>query len=82
MSCTCHSIREGSAGSYSLAMLGVQCGHCEAINAEYERQAWWDSLTVKEQIAERWSWAVSRVSYSWQRRPMRNIRAHLPEPPF
>jgi hypothetical protein len=74
--CTCHSIRERNDGvTYSLYMLGVQCGHCEAINDAYQQQEWWNSLSDKETVAERWSWAVSRVSYSWQRRPMRSLQA-------
>lgn len=81
MSCTCHSIREGSGGvTYSLAMLGVQCGHCESISAEYEEQARIDALTpeerVRERIATRWSLAC------WRVRDMRPTRRGFGRPPF
>jgi hypothetical protein len=70
MRCTCDSIRENSQGvSYSLAMLGVECGACEALNAEYEFKFWWDSLTPAQQISERWSNATAHIAWV-ARRPM------------
>jgi hypothetical protein len=70
MRCTCDSIRENSQGvSYSLAMLGVECGACEALNAEYEFKFWWDSLTPAQQISERWSNATAHIAWVG-RRPM------------
>lgn len=38
--CTCHSIREGAGGvTFSLAMLGVLCGHCESPIADAEAES-------------------------------------------
>lgn len=67
--CTCHSIREGANGvSYSLALLGVSCGWCESKMQEAEREEWWASLTTKEQVAQRWTWAANHAKY-YQPRP-------------
>ena len=67
--CGCDSIREGSGGvSYSYAILGVLCPSCEAMDAEYEYKAWWDSLSPGEQVRERWLNAVAHVK--WRGRNM------------
>jgi hypothetical protein len=40
--CTCHSIREGAGGvTYSFAIPGVLCGHCESVIADEEAAAAW-----------------------------------------
>ncbi len=76
--CTCHSIRENSAGqSYSYHMLGVLCPSCESAIAEEQFQAEWDALEpaeqVRREIASRWDAACSRV---------RNMYHGSMEPPF
>ena len=74
ITCTCHSIREGAGGlTFSLAMLGVLCGSCEARVEEAEAQAHWDALSTTEQIAARWNYARS-ISLDLARRP--GTRAH------
>ena len=62
MGCTCNSIRENGSGmSYSLAMLGVNCGYCEAEAEEWEwrerRAQMTEAERVAEDIATRWSLA-------------------------
>lgn len=45
--CTCHSIREGAGGvTYSLAMLGVLCGACEA-EEEAAEHAYADEINAR-----------------------------------
>lgn len=69
MACTCDSIRENSQGvSYSLAMLGVNCGYCEARMDEWEwedrRAQMTEAERVAEDIATRWSLAKYRMDRS------------------
>lgn len=64
--CTCHSIRERSDGAtYSLWMLGVNCGYCEAVIAEEEHRDWYEGLSAAERIAHdiagRWAAATWRI---------------------
>jgi len=87
-SCTCHSILERSDGmTYSLAILGVECGSCEARGEWYWEQARRAELTeaqrTAEDVAHRWNHA--RYVTLPRRRPVRWTDAwgtvHT-EPPF
>lgn len=64
--CTCHVVREFSGGHFgSLASIGVECGHCIALQDQYEFEEWWESLTpqerTKEEISGRWYQARERL---------------------
>lgn len=51
--CSCTSIREDAAGiSYSLEMLGVNCGACESFIDDCEHVGRWNSLSREERIAQ------------------------------
>lgn len=51
--CTCHVVREGAGGSsYSDALLGVNCGHCESFMDDCEHVSRWNALTRDERIAD------------------------------
>ena len=75
--CGCNSIREGSAGSYTLALLGVLCGYCEAEIEREQYEDWWNSLTPAEQVRDRWRNAQARIRLAYRPRHRQN---NLPFP--
>lgn len=79
--CTCHSIRVGAGGvSYSLAIIGVNCGYCEAVAEEGQFHDWYRNLPEAERIAYdiagRWADATRRVR--GVRRPGAPVGADAP----
>lgn len=66
--CTCNSIREGSAGSYSLATLGVECDYCEARNAEADYLRMLENETELERVSRVMSAAVFWAGVSIRKR--------------
>jgi hypothetical protein len=64
--CTCHVVRDFAGGHFgSLASIGAECGHCIAVNEQYEFEEWWESLSPQEraavEIKGRWFQACERV---------------------
>lgn len=64
--CSCHVVRDFAGGHFgSLASIGAECGHCQSLNARYEHEQWWESLTPQErataEIQGRWFQARERL---------------------
>lgn len=74
--CTCHSIREGAGGvTFSLAMLGVLCGHCESAIADAEAEAEWEAMTPAQRAVLTWQSVAYRL-------PSRRPGAPVPDDPW
>jgi hypothetical protein len=70
--CTCHTIREGADGvTFSDAILGVLCGHCESLMAEAEAQAEWEAMGPAERAVITWRSVAYRMP---ARRPGAPVR--------
>lgn len=70
--CTCHTIREGAGGvTFSDAILGVLCGHCESLMAQAQAQAESEAMSPAERAVIAWRSVASRMP---ARRPGAPVR--------